>query len=123
MNQLSPERLQAEKHLQADRVFEALDIFNELVRKNPTDLQAWGGIGMVMVRTLQHEQATETFKFILSINHKNALAHYGLSMSLLAMGQKSEACMAADNACIYAPNDWIVQRGRAITHAAAGAKP
>ena len=123
IKKLSPERLQAEKYLQADKVFEALEIFNQLVSKNPSDLQAWGGVGMVMVRTLQHEQATETFKFILSLDPKNALAHYGLSMSLLAMGQKKEACEAADQACLYAPHDWIVQRGRAITHAAAGAKP
>jgi hypothetical protein len=39
--------------LQSDRLMEALKIYNELVGKNPSDMQAWVGVGMVMVRTLQ----------------------------------------------------------------------
>jgi predicted O-linked N-acetylglucosamine transferase (SPINDLY family) len=122
-SQLSAERLEAEKHLQASRYFEALAIFQNLIVKDPYDEQAWGGVGMVMVRTLQYEQATETFRFVLSLNSSNAIAHYGLSMSLLAMGDKVGACEAADVASRLAPNDWTIQRGRAITHAAAGAPP
>lgn len=116
MTSIDADRIAAEKLLQTDQLLDALSIYNNLIGKNPADVQAWVGMGMVMVRTLQWEQAGETFKFVLQLDPGNALAMYGLSGVLFQQGDRQAAAEMVDSAYRALPGDWRIGQARALFH-------
>jgi predicted O-linked N-acetylglucosamine transferase (SPINDLY family) len=109
--------------LQSDRLMEALKIYNELVGKNPSDMQAWVGVGMVMVRTLQWKQAEETFRFVLQMDPGNAYAMYGLAAVLSQWGEQQAARDMIEAAWRAAPGDWRIGLSLAFSRAEAETDP
>lgn len=123
MTSTDRDRDAAERFLQADKFFQALEIYNRLVAMNPSDSQAWVGVGMVMVRTLQWAQAAETFRFVLQLEARNPIALHGLSMALNFLGDQQSACEMADAACLAAPADWRIHQWRASVYATTEGDP
>lgn len=123
MTSFAADRVAAEEFLLTDKVFPALEIYNRIIGEKPTDAQAWLGVGMVMVRTLQWEQAVETFKFVLQLDAGSSLALNGLSVALFQLGEQQAACEMADAASQAAPRDWRIHQWRAYAHATMKADP
>lgn len=124
MDSFEQDRINADRFIQQEKFLEALKIYNDIIGRNPADVQAWVGVGMVMVRTLQWERASETFKFVLQMDPGNWLAMYGLSMVLFQQGELRAACDMVDAACQRATDAWQPHQWRAYVHAAtAGADP
>lgn len=108
----------AEKYFQQGQFFKALEIFNAIMGRNPKDVRAWIGVGLVMIRTLQWEQAAETFMFVLrQLESGNSIALHGLSVALYHLGEQHAACEMADMSCEQAPDDWRLHLWRVAAHA------
>lgn len=113
-----PDVLEAEKLFQKGRFLEALEIHIATMARNPKDVRAWIGVGMVMVRTLQWEQAAETFTFVLrELEPGNPIALHGLSVAMHHLGEWQAACELADMSCAHAPHDWRLDLWRVVVHA------
>lgn len=112
------DRLAADAFLQAEKYLSAMEIYNRLISQDPRDAQAWVGVGMVMVRTLQWAQAAETFQFVIDeLDADNAMALYGQSVALFHLGQTEAAAQAVERACALAPRDWRIYEWRAYVQA------
>lgn len=123
MTSTDADRVTAEECLQSERFFDALKIYNRIIGGNAADTQAWVGVGMVMVRTLQWRNAAETFRFVLQMAPGTAIAMYGLSIALFHLGDTKEACEMADVACSAAPADWRIHQWRAAAYSMAETNP
>lgn len=120
----SADRLAADAFLQAEKYLSAMEIYNRLISLNPRDAQAWVGVGMVMVRTLQWAQAAETFRFVLEeLKADNDMALFGQSVALFHLGQTDASAQAVERACERAPRDWRIHQWRAYVQATRNPDP
>lgn len=118
MTSKNTDRLSAEAFLLKENYLSAMEIYNRLISQDPRDVQAWVGVGMVMVRTLQWEQAAETFRFVLDeLKADNEMALFGQSVALFHLGQTDASAQAVERACERAPRDWRIHQWRAYVQA------
>jgi tetratricopeptide (TPR) repeat protein len=118
------DRAEADKLLQANKFLDALKIYSAIIGEKPSDVPGWVGVGMVMMRTMQWEQAEETFKFVLQLSPDNVPATYGLSVVLFQRGEQEAAREMVDAAWRMEPNEWRIHQWRAYVHGMmAGAEP
>lgn len=64
-------------------VEEALRLFNDAVSRNPAELQAWTGIGVLNVRLGRNETAEVAFREVLRLNPADPNAQYSLGVIAL----------------------------------------
>lgn len=124
MTSKDKDRLAAEAFLVKDNYLSAMEIYNRLISQDPRDAQAWVGVGMVMVRTLQWAQAAETFHFVIeALKADNEMALFGQSVALFHLGQTEAAAQAVERACERAPRDWRIHQWRAYVQATRNPDP
>lgn len=62
---------------------QALGLFNEAVRRNPAELQAWTGIGVLSIRLGRNQTAEVAFREVLRLNPADPNAQYSLGVIAL----------------------------------------
>ncbi|PKP01782.1 MAG: hypothetical protein CVU11_14190 [Bacteroidetes bacterium HGW-Bacteroidetes-6] len=87
--------LEAKLLLAERRPFEAMEILNELKKKNPYNIKLVLELGNIYFDSGKYKEALDAYEFILKIDPNHALAYYGKAQIMLHKKQYEEA---ADNA-------------------------
>lgn len=95
----------------------ALTAYTEQIAANNADLAAWTRVGMILVRLMKWQAASDNFRFVVEQQPAHAEALHGLAISLYHLGRLQESREIADRAAAAAPADWRIHATRAYVHA------
>ncbi len=109
--------LKGRAYYQLDRYEEAVPIFSEVVRRDPTDDWSWFRLGYSLRRTEHCIEAIEAFRKALHIDPKWAACYRNMARCAESMEDLRNAVIYADSAVRLASNDvdnfwllgWLLQ--------------
>lgn len=102
------------------RLDEAAAAFEEVLRMQPSSLDAHGGLADVRMQQQRYEDAIAEFRKYIALDSKNASAHYNLGLALVAVHREPEAVPYFSRAVELQPNDVEGRENLALALAASG---
>ena len=80
-----------EVNLINDELQKAIEIFNQVIAKNPDSVEAIGSLGKVYFMLEQYKQAEMYLKKAVQLSSQNPIFYYGLGGVYVSLGQYKEA--------------------------------
>lgn len=92
------------------RIDEAAKIYEELVNKNPQNIEAIYNLGVISYKQKNYKKAIQQLDICIKMDPSNALAYFMVGRTQLALGDKTKAKAAFNQAFIF--DDKMVEAKR-----------
>lgn len=95
----------ANAQLYAENDEEAIEIYEEILKSDPTNFDALDGIGWALINLGKYTEAIESFKKVLAIDDEDSITLEGLGWAYLDSGNPGEAIKWFDKAITADPEN------------------
>ncbi len=103
---------------QQGKLAEAERIYQDILRRQPDEADAWYLLAVVASQTKRFAQAVELFERAIALRPDNADAHFNLGAALAALRRPTEALAGFDRAIVLQPDHpgALLNRGAALAN-------
>jgi len=81
----------AEEYFSRNKYIEAIEVYQRILRRNPSDDTSWVNQGLCYAQIERYQQAIRCYRKALEINRYNESAHYNLGVAYFYMGNVRDA--------------------------------
>jgi tetratricopeptide (TPR) repeat protein len=102
-----PDIVKGACELHLDRIFDAERTFRTLLDHPAADENAWGGLGLSLVRRQRHEEAVAAFQRAIEYSPSDSRARYNLALGKCLAGMHVSAKAIALDAAAFEPDERV----------------